>query len=94
MRMRDFSYAIKVFEAQWDNLHDESVKPFFAQLKRETQSMRGAEGSGERVSDTTPSSATASSRTPMASGTKSTARIAVSDSGRRSAILRATAGAT
>ena len=37
MRERDFSYAIKVFEAQWDNLHDESVKPFFEQLKRDTQ---------------------------------------------------------
>jgi hypothetical protein len=36
MLERDFSYIIKVFEAQWDNLHDESVKPFFEQLKRDT----------------------------------------------------------
>jgi hypothetical protein len=28
-------YVIKLYEAQWDKLHDESVKPFFAQLKRE-----------------------------------------------------------
>jgi hypothetical protein len=28
-------YIIKLFEAQWDKLHSESVKPFFAQLKRE-----------------------------------------------------------
>jgi hypothetical protein len=29
-------YIIKVFEAQWDQLHDETVKPFFGQLKRDT----------------------------------------------------------
>lgn len=29
-------YVIKVFEAQWDTLHQSSVKPFFEQLKRET----------------------------------------------------------
>ena len=29
-------YIIKVFEAQWDQLHDETVKPFFEQLKRDT----------------------------------------------------------
>ncbi len=29
-------YIIKVFEAQWDHLHDETVKPFFEQLKRDT----------------------------------------------------------
>ena len=28
-------YIIKVFEAQWDQLHDETVKPFFGQLKRD-----------------------------------------------------------
>jgi len=28
-------YVIKIYEAQWDQLHEESVKPFFAQLKRE-----------------------------------------------------------
>jgi len=28
-------YVIKLYEAQWDKLHDESVKPFFVQLKRE-----------------------------------------------------------
>ncbi len=28
-------YIIKVFEAQWDLLHDETVKPFFEQLKRD-----------------------------------------------------------
>ncbi len=28
-------YIIKVFEAQWDHLHDETVKPFFEQLKRD-----------------------------------------------------------
>ena len=38
--MRDrngFRYIIKVFEAQWDQLHDETVKPFFEQLKRDTE---------------------------------------------------------
>jgi hypothetical protein len=30
------AYVIKVFEAQWDEHHDSSVKPFFEQLKRET----------------------------------------------------------
>jgi hypothetical protein len=25
-------YIIKVFEAQWDQHHDETVKPFFGQL--------------------------------------------------------------
>lgn len=29
-------YVIKVFEAQWDQHHNETVKPFFEQLKRET----------------------------------------------------------
>jgi hypothetical protein len=28
-------YIIKLYEAQWDQTHDESVKPFFKQLKRE-----------------------------------------------------------
>jgi hypothetical protein len=32
-----FRYIIKVFEAQWDRLHDETVKPFFEQLKRDTE---------------------------------------------------------
>lgn len=37
MRERNgFRYIIKVFEAQWDHLHEESVKPFFEQLKRDT----------------------------------------------------------
>jgi hypothetical protein len=36
MHERDFSYIIKVFEAQWDDQHDESVKPFFQQLRRDT----------------------------------------------------------
>jgi hypothetical protein len=31
----DVKYIIKVFEAQWDTQHTESVKPFFEQLKRE-----------------------------------------------------------
>jgi hypothetical protein len=29
-------YVIKIFEAQWDEHYDTSVKPFFEQLKRET----------------------------------------------------------
>ena len=38
MRKRNgFRYIIKVFEAQWDRLHDETVKPFFEQLKRDTE---------------------------------------------------------
>jgi hypothetical protein len=38
MRERNgFRYIIKVFEAQWDHLHDETVKPFFEQLKRDTE---------------------------------------------------------
>lgn len=38
MRSRDgYRYIIKVFEAQWDRLHEESVKPFFEQLKRDTE---------------------------------------------------------
>jgi hypothetical protein len=38
MRVRNgFRYIIKVFEAQWDRLHDETVKPFFEQLKRDTE---------------------------------------------------------
>jgi hypothetical protein len=38
MRERNgFRYIIKVFEAQWDRLHDETVKPFFEQLKRDTE---------------------------------------------------------
>lgn len=37
MQQRDEQrYVIKVFEAQWDEHHDSSVKPFFEQLKRET----------------------------------------------------------
>lgn len=37
MRERNGSrYIIKVFEAQWDRHHDETVKPFFEQLKRDT----------------------------------------------------------
>jgi hypothetical protein len=37
MRSRNgYRYIIKVFEAQWDQLHDETVKPFFEQLKRDT----------------------------------------------------------
>lgn len=37
MKQRDGQkYVIKVFEAQWDEHHDSSVKPFFEQLKRET----------------------------------------------------------
>jgi len=28
-------YVIKLYEAQWDKLHNESVKPFFRELKRE-----------------------------------------------------------
>lgn len=31
----DAKYLIKVYEAQWDTQHAESVKPFFKQLKRE-----------------------------------------------------------
>jgi hypothetical protein len=34
-------YVIKVFEAQWDEHHDSSVKPFFEQLKRETSEIEG-----------------------------------------------------
>ena len=38
MRQRNgYRYVIKVFEAQWDQHHDESVKPFFEQLKRDTE---------------------------------------------------------
>lgn len=38
MRERNgYRYVIKVFEAQWDDRHEESVKPFFAQLKRDTE---------------------------------------------------------
>jgi hypothetical protein len=38
MRTRNgYRYVIKVFEAQWDQHHDESVKPFFEQLKRDTE---------------------------------------------------------
>lgn len=38
MRSREgFRYIIKVFEAQWDRLHEETVKPFFEQLKRDTE---------------------------------------------------------
>ncbi len=38
MRERNgYRYIIKVFEAQWDQLHDETVKPFFEQLKRDTE---------------------------------------------------------
>ncbi len=39
MQNRKFSYAIKVFEAQWDNLHEVSVRPFFEQLKHDTQNL-------------------------------------------------------
>jgi len=31
----DKKYVVKIYEAQWDDKHSESVKPFFAQLKRE-----------------------------------------------------------
>jgi len=31
----EVKYVLKLYEAQWDKLHEESVKPFFAQLKRE-----------------------------------------------------------
>jgi len=34
MRDREFCYVIKVFEAQWDNLHDESVKPWRTSLSQ------------------------------------------------------------
>jgi len=38
MRTRNgYRYVIKVFEAQWDQHHAESVKPFFEQLKRDTE---------------------------------------------------------
>lgn len=38
MKTRDgYRYIIKVFEAQWDQLHEETVKPFFEQLKRDTE---------------------------------------------------------
>lgn len=38
MRSRNgYRYIIKVFEAQWDQLHEETVKPFFEQLKRDTE---------------------------------------------------------
>src|SRR3972149_12185470 len=38
MKSRDgYRYIIKVFEAQWDQLHEETVKPFFEQLKRDTE---------------------------------------------------------
>ncbi len=38
MRSRaGYRYIIKVFEAQWDQLHEETVKPFFEQLKRDTE---------------------------------------------------------
>jgi len=38
MKKRDVNYVVKIYEAQWDKLHEESVKPFFAQLKRECES--------------------------------------------------------
>jgi hypothetical protein len=42
MRTRNgYRYVIKVFEAQWDHLHDESVKPFFEQLKRDATETYG-----------------------------------------------------
>lgn len=41
MRERDFSYIIKVFEAQWDHLHEKSIKPFFEQLMRDTTAIDG-----------------------------------------------------
>jgi len=31
----EIKYVIKLYEAQWDDKHNESVKPFFEQLKRE-----------------------------------------------------------
>ncbi len=38
MRSREgYRYIIKVFEAQWDQHHEETVKPFFEQLKRDTE---------------------------------------------------------
>jgi hypothetical protein len=49
MRAREVSYIIKVFEAQWDDLHDESVKPFFEQLKRDTEVVEARRwGKGQR----------------------------------------------
>jgi hypothetical protein len=45
----DKKYVVKIYEAQWDDKHNESVKPFFAQLKRECQ--RGNCGSGEDGND-------------------------------------------
>jgi len=53
-------YAVKVFEAQWDEHHDTSVKPFFEQLKRDTPShdalfkykvFQNAEGLKENLSE-------------------------------------------
>jgi len=41
-------YAIKVFEAQWDHRHDESVKPFFEQLKRDTSEIETKRAKGRR----------------------------------------------
>lgn len=35
-KTKNRKYAVKVFEAQWDEQHDTSVKPFFEQLKRNT----------------------------------------------------------
>jgi len=64
MRTRNgYRYVIKVFEAQWDRHHDESVKPFFEQLKRDTEeTMLGATATNMTVPGTTPCSATPYSR--------------------------------
>jgi len=49
MRTREgVKYAIKVFEAQWDHRHDESVKPFFEQLKRDTSEIEVKRAKGRR----------------------------------------------
>jgi len=38
MKNRDGQkYIIKLYESQWDQTHEESVKPFFQQLKREIE---------------------------------------------------------
>jgi len=34
----EVKYVIKLYEAQWDSKHEESVKPFFVQLQRELDS--------------------------------------------------------
>ena len=57
-------YIIKVFEAQWDQLHDETVKPFFGQLKRDAnETYMRRNGVHQRIPDMMRCSATSSSRT-------------------------------